>query len=215
MERNTVEMYKKFVTQLFLCNMILITGWFCVKSVQVERIAVQPAFLVDFTVDSGKIRADRFRGGMKKAAAGQRVVDYAVLEKKQEHVLSKEDYEALLRIVQAEAGSEDETGKMLVAGVVLNRVKDEKFPNTVTEVVMQQEDGVYQFSPVANGSYKQVNITEETRKAVDKVLEGEDVTGGALYFAARRYAEPEKMKWFDTSLVKLFEYGGHEFFTSR
>lgn len=207
-------MYKKFVTQLFLCNMLLIMGSFCVKGTAAAQIAAGPAFSLTGVGNHNGIEADRFYGIPKKAASGQRVVDYSVLNKKCEYQLSEADYEALLQIVQAEAGNEDETGKMLVAGVVLNRVKDDMFPDSVTEVVLQQVDGTYQFSPVANGSYYSVRVTEETISAVDKVLAGEDVTCGALYFAARKYADPEKMKWFDHSLVKLFSYGGHEFFTN-
>ena len=207
-------MYKKFVTQLFLCNMMLITGFFCVKGTAAGQIAASPAFSLTFVGHDKGIEVDRFYGMPKKAASGQRVVDYSVLDKSCEYELSEADYEALLQIVQAVAGNEDETGKMLVAGVVLNRVKNDMFPDTVTEVVLQQVDGTYQFSPVANGSYYSVQVTEETEEAVDKVLAGEDVTCGALYFAARKYADPEKMKWFDNSLVKLFTYGGHEFFTN-
>ncbi len=207
-------MYKKFVTQLFLCNMVLLSGWFCVKGIQVNRVAASPAFRLTATGNYHEVKADRFIGNLKKATSGQRVVDYHVMEKEVKYELSETDYEALLKIVQAEAGNEDETGKMLVAGVVLNRVEDETFPDTVTEVVMQQEGGVYQFSPVANGSYNRVQVTQETIDAVENVLEGEDVTKGALYFVARKHADPEKMKWFDRSLVKLFEYGGHEFFTN-
>ena len=75
-----------------------------------------------------------------------------------------------------------------------------------------KEKGVYQFSPVANGRYYQVSVSQETIDAVDKVLAGEDVSEGALYFVARKYADPEKMKWFDDNLEFLFEHGGHEFF---
>lgn len=209
-------MYKKFVMQLFLCNMLLITGWFCVKGTQINQLASTPAFRIslseEYETGSGQPKAERFFGMVKRAASGQRVVDYTVLEKKYQYDLSAEDYEALLRIVQAEAGSEDTEGKMLVAGVVLNRVESDKFPDSVVQVVTQQEDGVYQFSPVADGSYYRVKVTQETINAVERVLCGEDITQGALYFAAREYADPEKMKWFDTSLTWLFEHGGHEFF---
>ena len=57
-------------------------------------------------------------------------------------------------------------------------------------------------------------MTQDTIDAVERVLCGEDITCGALYFAARKYADPEKMKWFDCALVRLFEHGGHEFFTN-
>ena len=200
--------------QLFLCNLLLLSGWFCVKGVQINRLAATPAFRLSLQETTLEQKEEKFFGFLKRAASGQRVVDYEVLEKKEKYQLCEADYEALLRIVQAEAGSEDEKGKMLVAGVVLNRVEDDAFPDTVREVVFQNENGTYQFSPVANGSYYSVTVTGETIEAVERVLLGEDVTRGALYFAARKYADSDKMRWFDKNLVRLFSYGGHEFFTS-
>lgn len=205
-------MYKRFVMQLFLCNILFCIAWFCIMEIQVDRLIATPAFQLSLSENSSQPKADRFFGIIKRAASGQRVVDYEVLKKEDLYDLSQEDYEALLRIVQAEAGSEDEKGKMLVAGVVLNRVENSRFPNTVKEVVLQHVDGVYQFSPVANGTYYSVKISDETKSAVDKVLAGEDDSKGALYFASRKYADSEKMKWFDRSLTHLFDYGGHEFF---
>lgn len=43
--------------------------------------------------------------------------------------ISSADYQVLLKIVEAEAGSEDLNGRILVANVVLNRVKSELFPD--------------------------------------------------------------------------------------
>ena len=113
----------------------------------------------------------------------------------------------------AEAGGEDEKGKILVANVILNRVDCESFPDTVTEVVFQQSNGVCQFSPVSNGRFYTVKVSDATIQAVNKALEGEDYSQGALYFAARKYADSGSMQWFDESLTFLFEHGGHEFFT--
>ncbi len=206
-------MYKKFVTQLFLCNLLLIMSWFCLGGAQLNKAAAAQAFQVS-AGEAPKPRADRFFGLSKRAASGQRVVDYVVMEKEYKYDLKSEDYEALLKIVQAEAGNEDLEGKMLVAGVVMNRVESSKFPDSVTEVVMQKEKGVYQFSPVGNGTYYKAVASGETVEAVEKVLKGEDITGGALYFAARKSADPEKMRWFDGSLVRLFSHGNHEFFTN-
>ena len=103
-------------------------------------------------------------------------------------------------------------GKMLVAGVVLNRVESQKFPNTVKQVVFQQENGVAQFSPIRDGRYYSVSVSDETIEAVTRVLYGEDLSKGALYFASRKYANPERMAWFDNHLTLLFSHGGHEFF---
>ena len=51
--------------------------------------------------------------------------------------LEDQEYQVLLKIVEAEAGCEDTEGRMLVANVVMNRVRNGYFPNTVTEVVYQ------------------------------------------------------------------------------
>ena len=151
----------------------------------------------------------------------QRVLTYAVLDKvipeTAEAVgvisLSLEDYENLLRIVEAEAGGEDEIGKILVANVILNRVECDSFPNTVSEVIFQKSNGVFQFSPVGDGRFYTVKVSEATIQAVNKALSGEDYSQGALYFAARKYADSSCMRWFDENLTFLFEHGGHEFFT--
>ncbi|MBR6771433.1 MAG: cell wall hydrolase [Lachnospiraceae bacterium] len=205
--------YKKSITILLLCNMVLALCWFNLKGLQFNRIASTPAFEIRFMEDCASLDAADFVGMVVQASSGQRVVDYTMLEREPEHKLSEEDYEILLRIVEAEAGCEDIKGKMLVAGVIMNRVESSLFPDTVKEVVFQRENGVAQFSPISDGRYETVRVSEETREAVKRVLYGEDITRGALYFAARKYADPERMNWFDNSLTLLFSYGGHEFFS--
>lgn len=85
-------------------------------------------------------------------------------------LMSDEDYDTLLRIVEAEAGSEDIKGRVLVANVIMNRVKSEDFPNTVTEVVWDNSDGVPQFSPTYDGRINEVAVSDETREAVKQAL---------------------------------------------
>lgn len=170
---------------------------------------------VDFSTSKVGTSSDGVRhiGVIKEVASDQRIVSYGILEKELVLDLTKEDYEVLLRIVEAEAGGEDEEGKMLVANVILNRVNNEKFPDTVKEVVFQCENGTAQFSPISDGRYDTVTISQETVDAVNRVLEGEDNSKGALYFVSRKAADPDKMKWFDECLTFLFEHGGHEFFS--
>ena len=69
--------------------------------------------------------------------------------------LEDQEYQVLLKIVEAEAGCEDTEGRMLVANVVMNRVRNGYFPNTVTEVVYQRQDGTAQFSPVSDDRYSE------------------------------------------------------------
>lgn len=84
-----------------------------------------------------------------------------------------------------------------------------------TSAVSKWENGVSQFSPIADGSYYKVSVSEETAEAVGRALAGEDISRGALYFAARKYADSESMRWFDEKLTLLFRHGGHEFFSDK
>lgn len=214
-------MYKKAVGVLILCNMVFLAGVLCVSGLDRVKLMARPEALIQLTMQELEERADNAsEGGAEsktlgiadRAVSGQRVVDFYVMEQEQANVLESSDLDVLLRIVESEAGSEDEDGRLLVANVILNRVNDDKFPSTVTDVVFQQENGVAQFSPVANGKIYQVKVSQETCDAVERALQGEDISQGALYFAARKYADSTKMQWFDEHLVYLFEHGGHEFF---
>ncbi len=120
----------------------------------------------------------------------------------------QEEREILERIVEAEAGGQDLKGRILVANVILNRVKSERFPDTVKEVVFAHR----QFSPVQNGRYYQVTVSNTTKKAVRMALNGTDYSKGALYFMCRSASDPDNVAWFDRDLTKVKEYGCHEFF---
>ena len=118
-----------------------------------------------------------------------------------------EDYQVLLRIVQAEAGICDKKGKILVANVIINRVLSDEFPDSVKAVVYEPS----QFQPVSNGAINSARVTAETIECVNRALEGEDYSNGALYFMNRR-ASGSAASWFDRRLTYLFAHDGHEFF---
>ena len=126
-----------------------------------------------------------------------------------ENQMSQDDYYTLLQIVEAEATGGDVMSKMIVAQVVLNRVQDSHFPDTIYDVVWQKA----QFQPTSDGRIYSCSITDSTVEAVDRVLQGEDYSQGALFFFSRDDADSSSASWFDSSLVKIFEYGGHEYFT--
>lgn len=122
--------------------------------------------------------------------------------------VSDQDRTILERIVEAEAGGQDHKGKLLVANVVLNRVKSQKFPSTIRGVVFSPR----QFSPISDGRYSRVTVSSDTKKAVNEALHGIDGSQGALYFMDRRYSDRSNVTWFDRCLTRLFQYQGHEFF---
>lgn len=118
------------------------------------------------------------------------------------------EYQVLLNLVQAEAGGCDTVGKILVANVVLNRVKSEKFPNSITGVVYEKS----QFTPAMNGTINRVEVSESTKECVARALNGEDYSQGALYFMNRGASQAGNTRWFDQKLTYLFQHDQHEFF---
>lgn len=162
--------------------------------------------------DEMEVEESFYTKSIPEAISPPRIIKENILQRKKVYELSKEDYENLLRIVEAEATGEDLKGKILVANVVMNRVKSGKFPSTVTGVVLQRNLGAVQFSPVADGRFYNVHITSSTKEAVEEVMYGIDYSQGALYFVAASKADVNNYAWFRGSLDYLFSYGGHEFY---
>jgi len=90
---------------------------------------------------------------------------------------SSSDLTLLARCVYAEARGEPYTGQVAVAAVVLNRVKNASFPNTIAGVIYQP----YAFTAVNDG---QINLTpnQTAYKAAQDALNGWDPTYGCLYY---------------------------------
>ena len=105
-------------------------------------------------------------------------------------------------LVQAEAGNQGLLGKRLVVDVVLNRLDDSRFPNSIEEIIY--EPG--QFSVASNGRMESTAayIDDETYEAVR--LEFEHRTNVAvLYFNCGDYIP---------NTQHLFKEGGHYFSTN-
>lgn len=155
-----------------------------------------------------KLRKKRLREKKKKAEAKRKKEIKACCGV----AAGVEGQKILERIVEAEAGGENFTGRLLVANVVLNRVKNKEFPNTIKGVVFAHRGSKYQFSPISDGRYYSVKVSAGTKKAVRAALNGKDPSRGALYFMERASANPSNVSWFDRALTRLFKYGCHEFF---
>src|SRR5690606_31320178 len=83
----------------------------------------------------------------------------------------------LAKAVHGEARGEPYIGKVAVAAVILNRVKDPRFPNTIAGVIYQPGA----FTAVSDG---QINLTpdEESLRAARDAMNGWDPTYGAIYY---------------------------------
>lgn len=118
--------------------------------------------------------------------------------------LSEEAADMLMKIAMAEAGGEDLTGKALVMNVVVNRIRDKEFPDTVEGVIFQPG----QFSPISDGRYYDMVPDEDCHKALYMVVNGWDESQGATYFRTNVSGET----WHSEALHKLFTHGNHTFF---
>ena len=188
--------------------LLWLTGWTRIEEYAVLFYAEAATDLDQEISEMAAMPAEDFNSSLPIKEEQEEVVACAA----EDLQFSERDVMILERIVEAEAGGEDDKGKLLVANVVLNRVRAMDFPDSIEDVVFQRNGEGYQFSPVGNGRYDSVSVSEETKAAVARALAGEDFSEGALYFAARRYADPLAMQWFDDHLTLLFQHGGHEFF---
>lgn len=91
------------------------------------------------------------------------------------------DLDLLARLINAEAQGEPYKAKVAVGAVVVNRVKSPSWPTTIKDVIYQQINGYYQFSPVLNG-WINYAATAESRQAALDALNGIDPTNGAQFY---------------------------------
>lgn len=92
--------------------------------------------------------------------------------------------ELLALCVEAEAGDQGLLGKRMVTDVILNRVDDPDWPDTIEGVITKE----YHFSSWWNGAINRADPSEETFEAVRMELE-ERSYPGLFYFSAGGYSE--------------------------
>lgn len=88
-----------------------------------------------------------------------------------------DDVYLLARCIYGEGRGEPYTGQVAIAAVILNRVEDAGFPNSISGVIYQKGA----FDAVADG---QINLTpnQSCINAAKDAMNGWDPTGGALYY---------------------------------
>ena len=88
----------------------------------------------------------------------------------------------LAALIQCEAGGECYEGQLAVGAVVMNRVADPRFPETIAEVIYQPG----QFTPVKHGKVDRVlasgNIYESCLEAAREAVSGASNVGTATRF---------------------------------
>ena len=90
---------------------------------------------------------------------------------------SNNDVMVLAKMIHGEARGEPYIGKVAVGAVILNRVKDKKFPDSVDSVCFQPGA----FDAVRDGQYY-MEPNQSSINAAKAAINGWDPTYGALYY---------------------------------
>ena len=117
-------------------------------------------------------------------------------------VYPEEDLYWLSRAIYSESGNQPMAGRIAVGTVILNRVADPAFPDTIKDVVFAPR----QFSPVANGTIYH-DPDERSVVAAKLCLDGVREAEPCLYFNVTTM-----YSWADRSRTYYCTIGGHNFY---
>lgn len=117
--------------------------------------------------------------------------------------LTAEEQVLIQKIALAEAESQGIGGMAFVMQVMLNRIQSDDFPDTLEEVISQEN----QFSVYGSGAYLEKEPNENSEKALEllSVL----LNRGVLYFENPR---DKASTWHSRNLERVFEYEDHVFY---
>lgn len=93
----------------------------------------------------------------------------------------------IARITMLEAGGESDRGQQAVIEVICNRIYSSEFPDTVYEVLSQNNHGVEQFVTWKNRNIPAAEPSERVKRNVEAVLNGEThiLPYQTMYFSRR------------------------------
>jgi LysM repeat protein len=117
---------------------------------------------------------------------------------------SAEDSYLLAQIISAEAAGESYEGQVAVGAVILNRINDPRFPNTLRDVIFEP----WQFEPVQNGTIYSPPVSSAI-SAAEAALNGWDPVNGAVYFLNPDTAQSTA---FFATLIYVGRIGNHVFY---
>lgn len=156
---------------------------------ETANAAVQP--VMDVTaVSAVSAESQNVSGGIAAATSTSTIV------------LSEDQVNLLAMAISGESRGEPYEGQVAVGAVILNRLESPSYPDTLEGVLYQKGA----FSIVKNGTIH-YEITDSCRKAAEAALNGEDPSGGSLFFWNPKTSTS---KWIKTRTV-VSSIGNHNF----
>lgn len=173
-------------------------------------------------IDTNRTENDRILAGWKmsydslQTKYGHLLVEYDELEKSMDTVelptynYTQAEVELLAICVQCEAGEQNYEAQRDIASVILNRVRSSSFPNTIEEVIYENNKGVPQFSVAYNGMMDECVLSPTVLNNVYGVLMyGNDLPEEVLYFYSASLSENNwirSLPVYDTIEGTVFAY---------
>ena len=123
--------------------------------------------------------------------------------------LTDQEFDMMCAVVMSEVGYCDDTMKLAIANVIINRVKSDRFPDTVYEVLHQKN----QFGAIDNYYTKRLVPDESVISCVKRALSGEGgyIVNGATFYYTPGVSSPKAAAWFE-SLCFCASVGNGRFF---
>jgi spore germination cell wall hydrolase CwlJ-like protein len=117
--------------------------------------------------------------------------------------LSEKEIYLMAKMIYAEARGESYTGQVAVGAVIMNRIKSDLFPNTLTEILYQKS----QFTAITDGQFDALSPDSTAIAAAYDAANGTDPTYGSLF-----YWNPQKANnAFLNAKTILVTIGNHVF----
>lgn len=121
--------------------------------------------------------------------------------------LDLSDANLLMKLAVSEAGDCGAESQYFVMMVILNRLKSDEFPNSIKEIVFQ--DNPRQFAVIDDGSFDKAVPNVDSHIALSWVEMGIDDSFGAIYFEASTNTDES---WHCTNKDFLYEVGGQRYY---
>lgn len=167
---------------------------------ETENLSVNADFQIKETGQSTE-SISQSSGQMTEPKQSSEAVSY---ESRQTIGMTQKEADLLLRLAQAEAGNQGSDGMWLVMSVVINRVNDEDFPDSIFDVIYEP----HQFATVTSGAIDNIEVSYESHEALARIESG-DVQPMIIGF------ETKDSNALDKYFLEAFTYKDHKFYTKK
>lgn len=120
------------------------------------------------------------------------------------NTMLQEDRELLCKVAMAEGGNQGEDGMWLIMSVIMNRVEDPDYPDSIPEVIYQK----FQFTSILDGRAEKIEPSEECMRAAQRIESG-DIAPEIIGF------ETTDSDVLNQYFTPAFDYRDHRFFTKK